>query len=522
MHGCPKCFNSNSFNPLKRQTMGFLYKSCNERTRFIKSIVKNFIEIWECQWDQNLKDDKSLKIFCLETAIRPALKPRDALFGGRTTAAKVYHKCSENKRILYFDVTSLYPFVQKIRPYPLGAPIIITEVNTLDISNYFGLIQCQVLPPRKLLFPILPTRISDKLLFVLCLKCGVEKKDNCVHSEKERSIEGTWVTEEVKLALKHGYLVKKIFSVWHWEKIEQYDDETKTGGLFTQYVNTFLKIKQENSGFPSWCKNEEDKMKYIDDYQKYEGIQLDIKKICVNEGLRSISKFLLNSMWGRYCLQTNKIKYAMISSLKELYNYLLNDLYEIHDIQFLNEFKAQVFYSEKEELHLGGEDSNVVLGAFVTCYGRMKLYEELFKIGDRILYFDTDSIIFISTPNCYEPELADYLGKFTNEIKENNFIMEFVSAGPKNYGYKLNNGKTSCKIKGFSVNFIASESLNFESMKDIVLNQHSNQTIEVEQNKFIRDKHNWSIRTETMLKKYRQVYDKRILFDNFETLPFGY
>ena len=138
---------------------------------------------------------------------------------------------------------------------------------------------------------------------------------------------------------------KKIFSVWHWEKIEQYDEETKTGGLFTQYVNTFLKIKQENSGFPNWCKNEEDKMKYIDDYQKYEGIQLDIKKICVNEGLRSISKFLLNSMWGRYCLQTNKIKYAMISSLKELHNYLLNDLYEIHYIQFLNEFKAQVLYS---------------------------------------------------------------------------------------------------------------------------------------------------------------------------------
>ena len=175
----------------------------------------------------------------------------------------------------------MYPFVQKIRPYPLGAPIIITEENTLDISNYFGLIQCQVLPPRKLLFSILPTRISDKLLFVLCLKYGVEKKDNCVHSEYERLIEGTWVTEEVKLALKHGYLVKTFFSVWHWEKIEQYDEETKTGGLFTQYVNTYLKINQENSGFPSWCKNEEVKMKYIDDYQKYEGIQLNIKKICV-------------------------------------------------------------------------------------------------------------------------------------------------------------------------------------------------------------------------------------------------
>jgi hypothetical protein len=67
----------------------------------------------------------------------------------------------------------------------------------------------------------------------------------------------------------------------------------------------------------------------------------------------------------------------------------------------------------------------------------MRLYEELFKIDERVLYFDTDSIIFISNENHYEPELADYWGKFTNEIKGDNFIEEFVSAGPKNYGYNL-------------------------------------------------------------------------------------
>jgi hypothetical protein len=120
---------------------------------------------------------------------------------------------------------------------------------------------------------------------------------------------------------------------------------------------------------------------------------LNQNKICVNEGLRSIIKFLLNSMWGRYCLQTNKIKFAMISLLKELYNYLLNDFFEVHDIQFLNEFKAQIFYSEREKLHLRGKDSNVVLGSFVTCYVRMRLYVEIFKIDHRVLYFDTDSII---------------------------------------------------------------------------------------------------------------------------------
>jgi hypothetical protein len=45
---------------------------------------------------------------------------------------------------------------------------------------------------------------------------------------------------------------------------------------------------------------------------------------------------------------------------------------------FLSESKAQIFYSEKDELHLGGKDSKVVLGSFVTCWGRMRLYEELF------------------------------------------------------------------------------------------------------------------------------------------------
>ena len=113
------------------------------------------------------------------------------------------------------------------------------------------------------------------------------------------------------------------------------------------------------------------------------------------------------------------------------------------------------------------------------------------------------------------------MGKFTNEIKGNNYIKEFVSAGPKNYGYLLNNGMSVCKIKGFSVNFIASQKLNFESMRELVINQNDDK-INVEQNKFIRDKNEWVIRTETMNKQYRQVYDKRILLSNFETLPYGY
>jgi hypothetical protein len=87
MHGCPKCFSSYSFNPLKTQTMGYLYKTCSERTLFMKSIVNQFIEIWECEWDRNVKENVELKDFCSNNDVIPFLKPRDALFGERTNAA---------------------------------------------------------------------------------------------------------------------------------------------------------------------------------------------------------------------------------------------------------------------------------------------------------------------------------------------------------------------------------------------------------------------------------------------------
>ncbi len=85
-------------------------------------------------------------------------------------------------------MTCLYPYVQDTKPNPFGALKIFTEVNTVDIYNFLGLIQCKILPPRRLRFPILPTRIVNKLLFVLCFNCGVSKNDNCNHNENERTL----------------------------------------------------------------------------------------------------------------------------------------------------------------------------------------------------------------------------------------------------------------------------------------------------------------------------------------------
>ena len=78
--------------------------------------------------------------------------------------------------------------------------------------------------------------------------------------------------------------------VWHWEET--------TNQLFSPYVNMFLKIKQEASGYPKHCVTDEHKQQYIDEYYEHEGIRLDPEKIEYNSGLRWLAKLMLNSLWG--------------------------------------------------------------------------------------------------------------------------------------------------------------------------------------------------------------------------------
>ena len=152
----------------------------------------------------------------------------------------------------------MYPDRQKYCRYPIGHPTIITE-NFKDVSNYFGFIMCKILPPKQLYFPVLPARIKGKLLFTLCTACGESKSGECFHTDDEKALDGTWVTLEVQQAIKQGYTILKTFEVWHFEQTSKYDKEKKSGGIFTSYIDMFLKGKQEASGYPSNVSTEEEK-----------------------------------------------------------------------------------------------------------------------------------------------------------------------------------------------------------------------------------------------------------------------
>ena len=54
------------------------------------------------------------------------------------------------------------------------------------------------------------------------------------------------------------YGLVDVFEFWEYE-VMCYDKNSNSGVLFVQYVNLFLKLKQESSGYLSWVQSEEDK-----------------------------------------------------------------------------------------------------------------------------------------------------------------------------------------------------------------------------------------------------------------------
>jgi len=49
-----------------------------------------------------------------------------------------------------------------------------------------------------------------------------------------------------------------------YEYVTRYDPETREGGLFAGYIDTFLKMKAEASGYPGWVRSPVDEERYIE------------------------------------------------------------------------------------------------------------------------------------------------------------------------------------------------------------------------------------------------------------------
>jgi len=415
--------------------------------------------------------------------------------------------------------------VNKYCKYPVGHPEIIYD-NFKTLDQYFGIAKVKILPPRGLYHPVLPYRSNGKLKFSLCRTCADEEQQTpCNHSENERSFVGTWCTPEILKAKKKGYIIAKIYEVYHWTETAQYNPETGESGLFTGYINLFLKLKQQASGWPKWCKSEDDQKKYVGEYEEKEGIRLDKDKIQKNPGLRALAKLCLNSFWGKFGQRLNMKQSDFIheNNADTFFQMLTDPSKDVTNFHILTDHILQLEYTHKTAFVPEDYKTNIFLATFTTTWARLKLYSVLEKVDQQVLYYDTDSVIYVSRPGAYNPPLGDYLGDLTNELDSDEHIVEFVSAGPKNYSYRTSKGQEVCKVRGFSLNFANSQLINFEAIRAIVTSDERDGKIVVTNpSKISREKRKRKIYNREEKKSYQMVFTKRVIQPNLDTLPYGF
>ena len=214
-------------------------------------------------------------------------------------------------------------------------------------------------------------------------------------------------------------------------------------------------------------------------------------------------------------------KVKLVSEPEEYFDMLTSDEIEVTDASFVSDDVIELRYENKENFIEPNGKTNVVIAAFTTAHARLKLYSVLEQLGERVLYYDTDSVIYASKPGELEPETGVYLGELTDEL-DGDYITTFVSGGPKNYAYELSNGKTCCKVRGITLNYQTLQTVNFNVMKDMVIGVGEPKVSVDIPFKITRDTSTKQVITKQQHKDYRVVYNKRVIVDNFNTVPYGF
>ena len=443
-HGCPRCFDeeiqTGVDHPCRPATFGSISRNTKE---FLMDILKTYgNERTHIIWAHELTD-----LSPYEQELGKIIKDREMFKGGRTEVFSPYINAERfpGEEIKYHDVCSLYPFVCAFAELPIGNPehycgesIDMSRFYNVDAENhYMGFIRCKVRP-----------NIHDKLGLLPCHDPISGRLEFPLHV-----MTGTWGTEELRLASDNGYDILEVYEVLHWPK------EERSSTVMRGYVSFFLRMKQEAEG---WKKlgascdepSEEEKQEVSDRLFVANGGIARIRPELVRKDAvnRQLAKLYLNSLWGKFCQKPHTDNYTTIHGYAE-FAALWND-------PNLNRKKISFRYISsgtwKVKYHTFGDFAkanpkyNIYLSSKVTEVARCHLHRQMLRIGqDRIIYCDTDSIIFLWPKD--HPKLDRFgLGQWVDELP-GEIIKKVHALAPKFYHLELASEETMLKSKGIQM-----------------------------------------------------------------------
>ena len=162
---------------------------------------------------------------------------------------------------------------------------------------------------------------------------------------------------------------------------------------------------------------------------------------------------------------TNKV--AFLKSKKRLRRtQILDDKLNYINFQFVKDDMVQMTYNFKCQIVDNSKNTNIYITCFTTSDSRLMLYDKLDCLQKRVIYFDTDSIIY-ADDRTKHIETGDMVSDMTNELSGKK-ITNFVSTGLKSYCSKYGENEQKSTIKGFTLNHENSSLLNDDSLSKIV------------------------------------------------------
>lgn len=434
---------------------------------------------------------------------------RSALRGGRTDVRKLYHKVEDEDfargvKIGYWDICSEYPYQQVVHKFPVGLPTIHvwdenyypcagihqfvldykcncgdkrpdrfmdilrienqwTSEYILSLNDFFGFVNVTLDPPKDLIHPVL--NIYDE-----------ESKKSL--PTLNRISKTTFTSVELLVALKNGY---KLIKIHRYDKYESRDS------LWRDYIFDLYLEKMVNS------KNEpeyDDLVYLAEKYKGKFGSEVNSEfgdyvydKILGTRGLwgknpakKLTFKIAMNSGWGKHAQKPIPQQSEVLcwknemSQVLDLYSNFEKGIYEFNDaILYGKDTVMYKYVPNGVTLKPNLSDGYLPAAVFVPAYGRLQLWEQMNKLGKRVLMNDTDSIVYVYDPTMYNIPTGDLLGEWEEEDVSKRGIREFVGIGPKTYALKCDDGYESVKTKGVSLSYATGNIVNFDVMKKKVL-----------------------------------------------------
>ena len=86
-------------NPVSQKTMEELYIATKKKVKYLEDQGFRVVQKWGCELKKELEEDEEMNQFFEQNKIIDPLQPRDAFYGGRTNATKLFHECQDNQKI---------------------------------------------------------------------------------------------------------------------------------------------------------------------------------------------------------------------------------------------------------------------------------------------------------------------------------------------------------------------------------------------------------------------------------------